>query len=141
MTPTLPSVPNLEQQHKRAKTLLRQHRQGDSSCCDTLRCHELLAGKNDQEILHSRLTLAQSRHALARSYGFRNWAELKRYIEEARSPSAITGSGAIRIPEYQGEPIDLERHHPAVEIKGATYTELAVLRKDGHWTAQCVVDV
>ena len=40
-----------------------------------------------------------------------------------------------------GEPIDLERHHPAVEIKGATYTELAVLRKDGHWTAQCVVDV
>lgn len=40
-----------------------------------------------------------------------------------------------------GEPIDRERHHPAVEIKGATYTELAVFQDRGLWTAQCVVDV
>ncbi|MES9963684.1 MAG: archease [Candidatus Sedimenticola sp. 20ELBAFRAG] len=41
-----------------------------------------------------------------------------------------------------GEPIDLQRHKPAVEIKGATYTELAVTQADsGHWAAQCVVDV
>jgi len=41
-----------------------------------------------------------------------------------------------------GEPIDPTRHQPAVEVKGATYTELRV-RKDqaGQWTAQCVVDV
>lgn len=41
-----------------------------------------------------------------------------------------------------GEPIDLERHQPAVEIKGATYTELNVSRNEsGLWLAQCVVDV
>ena len=41
-----------------------------------------------------------------------------------------------------GEPIDVERHAPAVEIKGATYTALAVAqRPDGWWIAQCVVDV
>ncbi len=41
-----------------------------------------------------------------------------------------------------GEPVDVSRHHPAVEIKGATYTELAVLQQaDGSWLAQCVVDV
>jgi SHS2 domain-containing protein len=41
-----------------------------------------------------------------------------------------------------GEPIDIARHQPAVEIKGATYTQLRVgLQADGQWLAQCVVDV
>lgn len=41
-----------------------------------------------------------------------------------------------------GEAVDPPRHQPAVEVKGATYTALSVTRgKDGHWTAQCVVDV
>jgi tRNA nucleotidyltransferase (CCA-adding enzyme) len=41
-----------------------------------------------------------------------------------------------------GEPIDPRRHRPAVEVKGATYTELRVGQgADGHWFAQCVVDV
>jgi tRNA nucleotidyltransferase (CCA-adding enzyme) len=42
----------------------------------------------------------------------------------------------------QGEAVDVARHQPAVEIKGATYTGLAVKRlDDGSWLAQCVVDV
>ena len=41
-----------------------------------------------------------------------------------------------------GEPVDPARHEPAVEVKGATYTALRVDRlEDGHWVAQCVVDV
>jgi SHS2 domain-containing protein len=41
-----------------------------------------------------------------------------------------------------GEPLDSARHRPAVEVKGATYTALAVERRtDGTWIAQCVVDV
>ncbi len=41
-----------------------------------------------------------------------------------------------------GEKIDVERHQPAVEIKGATCTDLLVRRRqDGAWLAQCVVDV
>jgi tRNA nucleotidyltransferase (CCA-adding enzyme) len=41
-----------------------------------------------------------------------------------------------------GEPIDLARHAPAVEPKGATYTALHVgERPDGAWEARCVVDV
>jgi SHS2 domain-containing protein len=41
-----------------------------------------------------------------------------------------------------GEALDPSRHHPAVEVKGATYAELAVThRGDGQWLAQCVVDV
>ena len=40
-----------------------------------------------------------------------------------------------------GEAIDVQRHQPAVEIKGATYTELATYRNDDGWVSQCVVDV
>ena len=40
-----------------------------------------------------------------------------------------------------GEPVDAPRHAPAVEVKGATLTELKVACEDGRWVAQCVVDV
>ncbi|MDO8303145.1 MAG: archease [Sedimentisphaerales bacterium] len=41
-----------------------------------------------------------------------------------------------------GEKIDVERHQPAVEVKGATYMSLSVKQNDdGKWIAQCVVDV
>jgi tRNA nucleotidyltransferase (CCA-adding enzyme) len=41
-----------------------------------------------------------------------------------------------------GEPLDAARHQPAVEVKGATYTDLRVAREaDGRWIAQTVVDV
>jgi len=40
-----------------------------------------------------------------------------------------------------GEPVDPERHEPAVEPKGATLTALQVAPDAGGWRAQCVVDV
>lgn len=45
--------------------------------------------------------------------------------------------------EAWGEPADVARHRPAVEVKGATCTALRVAREDegGGWLAQTVVDV
>ncbi|MFA6313053.1 MAG: archease [Sterolibacterium sp.] len=41
-----------------------------------------------------------------------------------------------------GEPVDVARHQPAAEVKGASFCELAVRHEpDGQWLAQCVVDV
>jgi len=41
-----------------------------------------------------------------------------------------------------GEAVDVARHKPAVEVKGATYTALRVYRREeGLWVAECVVDV
>ena len=40
-----------------------------------------------------------------------------------------------------GEPVEVSRHHPAVEVKGATWTGLRVAREGGTWVAECVVDV
>jgi len=54
----------------------------------------------------------------------------------------------VRIKQHKldaviwGEKIDVGRHSPAVEVKGATYTALKVEQnEDGCWMAQCVVDV
>jgi tRNA nucleotidyltransferase (CCA-adding enzyme) len=41
-----------------------------------------------------------------------------------------------------GEAVDPPRHEPAVEVKGATLTQLSVRADEhGQWTAQCIVDV
>lgn len=44
--------------------------------------------------------------------------------------------------EAWGEPVEVARHQPAVEVKGATLTALEVSRQPtGEWLAQCIVDV
>jgi tRNA nucleotidyltransferase (CCA-adding enzyme) len=48
--------------------------------------------------------------------------------------------GELRGTAY-GEPVDLDRHEPAVEIKGATLTALQVAESADGWRVQCVVDV
>ncbi len=41
-----------------------------------------------------------------------------------------------------GEPVEVARHEPAVEVKAATYADLKAQRQsDGTWIAQCIVDV
>ena len=63
-----------------------------------------------------------------------------RWVLFARYEVAIEGS-RLQARAF-GEPVDLDRHHPAVEVKGATWTGLRVARADdGSWVAECVVDV
>ena len=54
----------------------------------------------------------------------------------------VTTDGQRLHASAWGEPLDRERHRPAVEVKGATYTALAVEQlAGGGYRAQCVVDV
>jgi SHS2 domain-containing protein len=63
-----------------------------------------------------------------------------RHMLFSRFELTITGQQLSAVA--WGEPLDMTRHHPAVEIKGATYTALNVGRDaQGRWSAQCVVDV
>ncbi len=49
--------------------------------------------------------------------------------------------GGIRARAW-GEPVDVQKHEPAVEVKAATYMDLKVQRDSrGNWLAQCIVDV
>jgi len=51
-------------------------------------------------------------------------------------------SGQRVLGHAWGEAVDVARHQPVVEIKAATFAELAVRQlPDGQWLAQCVVDV
>lgn len=69
-------------------------------------------------------------------------------IYEMATRSLLFGRFAVEIEGSRlratawGEPVDVARHCPAVEVKGATYTGLKVAKApDGGWTAECVVDV
>jgi tRNA nucleotidyltransferase (CCA-adding enzyme) len=77
---------------------------------------------------------------------FADW--LNALIYEMATRAMVFGRFAVTLDDHRltgrawGEPVDRERHRPAVEIKGATYTALSVgQRDDGTWVAQCVVDV
>ncbi len=49
-------------------------------------------------------------------------------------------SGHLKADLY-GEPVDIARHTPCVEPKGATFTGLSVRKSNGLWTARSVIDV
>lgn len=53
----------------------------------------------------------------------------------------VTLEGTQLFAKAWGETVVVNRHHPAIEVKGATYTELKVFQEGNLWEAQCVVDV
>jgi tRNA nucleotidyltransferase (CCA-adding enzyme) len=73
---------------------------------------------------------------------------LNALVYETATRKMLFGRFSVRIDdgtlsaEAWGEPIDVVRHAPATEVKGATLTALEVGQdRDGRWHAQCVVDV
>jgi len=72
---------------------------------------------------------------------------LNAVIFEMAARGMVFGAFEVRIEEGRlaatacGEPVDRSRHAPAVEVKGATFTELRVAERNGNWIAQCIVDV
>lgn len=73
---------------------------------------------------------------------------LNAIIYEMAVRNMLFGRFAVRIDDGRlqgtlwGEPVDVERHAPACEPKGATYTALRVAQEaEGTWCAGCVVDV
>lgn len=77
---------------------------------------------------------------------FVDW--LNAIVYEMATRKMLFGRYAVRIEDHEltarawGERVDLKRHQPAVEIKGATYTALHVGRRnDDGWIAETVIDV
>ncbi|MCZ7685905.1 MAG: archease [Sandaracinaceae bacterium] len=70
-------------------------------------------------------------------------------VAEMSARRMLFGRFEVRIDDTHlegrawGERADPARHAPAIEVKGATFTELRVSpdREHGGWYAQCVVDV
>jgi SHS2 domain-containing protein len=72
---------------------------------------------------------------------------LNRVIYEMATGGLVFGrfnvqfDGCSLVARAWGEKIDVRRHRPAVEPKGATFTALRVAHEGGRWIAQTVVDV
>jgi tRNA nucleotidyltransferase (CCA-adding enzyme) len=73
---------------------------------------------------------------------------LNALVFEMATRGLLFGRFQVRIADLRltatawGEPVQRDKHHPAVEVKGATFTGLRVARSpDGGWVAECVVDV
>jgi SHS2 domain-containing protein len=73
---------------------------------------------------------------------------LNALIYEMATRGMLFGAFRVTIEEDRlhatatGEAVDIERHEPAVEVKGATLTAVKVAQiPTGRWLAQCVLDV
>jgi SHS2 domain-containing protein len=72
---------------------------------------------------------------------------LNALVYEMAVRSMLFGDFSVEIADDElratayGEAVDVVRHEPAVEVKGATLTALAVTHGPAGWRAQCVVDV
>jgi hypothetical protein len=86
MSLSLPDRPNLEQLRKQAKELLKGHKHGDASACRILRHLGRFAASSDEDVLKAKVVLSEAQHALAKEYGFKNWAALVRCVRKGPSP-------------------------------------------------------
>ena len=65
-----------------------------------------------------------------------------RHLLFGRFEVVVDADGRHLTATAWGEAVDRQRHQPAVEVKGATLTDLRVTQEaPGRWVAQCVVDV
>lgn len=96
MPRALPANPNLEHLKNEARSLLKAHRSGDVSVCSALRQLPRCSSQSDKEILSARVSLQEVQFILARTYGFRDWAELKRHVVWSRTKAGLADHAPSR---------------------------------------------
>lgn len=80
MTKSLPPKPSVKFLKLEAKSILKAHKQNNGACCEILRHLHQFKKKKDREILDAQVVLHEVQFALAMEYGFKNWAELKKFV-------------------------------------------------------------
>ena len=98
MTSSLPSRPSLVQLRKQAKELLKAYRDADASCLRILRHLPPLEKASSTPVPGVEISLADVQFALAREYGFANWAALKAQLSPQPS---IEGVNDHREPFFE----------------------------------------
>jgi tRNA nucleotidyltransferase (CCA-adding enzyme) len=106
----------------------------------------VMAVITEPELVHARQTVDVALDCADPEIMLTEW--LNALVYEMATRRLLFKDFAVRIEGEHlsatatGEPVDVKRHHPAVEVKGATLTALRVAQEpDGMWVAQCVVDV
>lgn len=106
----------------------------------------LIAVITDPSTIHPLTSINFNIHSPNREILLLDW--LNEIIFQIATQNIIFGKFNVFIQETHlaatasGETLSKEKHTPAVEIKGATMTELEVFQDNsGVWNAQCVLDV
>ena len=106
----------------------------------------LTAVLTDPALVDSREAIEIACHAPDDELLLLDW--LNALIYEMATRRVIFGRFEVRIEDGTltatawGEPVNVARHQPAAEVKGATCTGLRVAREErGSWVAECIVDV
>jgi ankyrin repeat protein len=95
-------VPNLEQQRKRAKELLRAHRDGDPEAARRIQLHLPRArALTTAAVIALPLQLADAQLVIAREAGFPTWPRLKRHVE--RSERTDEGEPLLHLAVRAGD--------------------------------------
>ncbi|NKB72582.1 MAG: hypothetical protein GKR89_36360, partial [Candidatus Latescibacteria bacterium] len=113
---SLPSQPDFQQLRSQAKDLLKAHQAADAQTAERLRqALPQLANQSDAEILQAPLALKDAQRAIAREYGFEEWTDLKRHVEELDQTAGQAQDGenpaeveAIRRAVEAGDPETVE---------------------------------
>ncbi|HET7206257.1 MAG TPA: glyoxalase superfamily protein [Terriglobales bacterium] len=90
-------MPTLETYRKKAKLLLRWHREGDYSIGGRVRRLERYRSCTDREVLALKFTLALAQEIVAVEAGHQSWADLKASTaEESKAPRKTPGSPFLK---------------------------------------------
>ncbi len=107
MSRVLPARPNLEHLKKQAKDLLHSFEQGEPAAIEQL--HSVVSNSGGPK-------LADAQYAVAREYGFANWAKLKEHVESIALPfdpvaafvAAINNNDEMRVAQVLQEHPELK---------------------------------
>ncbi len=126
----LPARPNLERQQKLAKDLLRELWAGDATAIE--RFNELHPNPSAPQDAK----LADAQLVIARGYGFRGWAEMKRKIESLTQTPVERFVTAVKAQDIATVRTLLERH---AEVRAAVNEPLfafggRAIHQVGHHT-------
>jgi hypothetical protein len=109
-TSLLPARPSLEHLRKQAKELLRAYRAGDGVAVGRFRAQ---IPRLADPVPHDEMILADAQFALAREYGFENWAELVHHVAATQLAEDRLGQfeqlAEDFVAAYQGDAEALDR--------------------------------
>ena len=139
---SLPPKPTLRQPKIQAKELLKRHKVGDVTVCPTIKMVHRYRQLLVKDIMQATISLQEIQFALALSYGFKNWGDLKSYVENQESVSDGLGmeSDALSMAENQNHENGREEMKIMVCYDGDSDNS-AVISKGKERAAESSADV
>lgn len=123
----LPDRPDLENLKKRAKSLLRAARAGESGALERFHALPALALKSIPDLASMNLALHDAQSVIAREHGFKSWNELREHLEERSLSFAAAVEEFVRSATGGAleRALRLLALHPAI-AHANLYTELVL---------------